>query len=216
MHHTMALLVDWILHLDTHLAIVLATYGAWAYALLFCVIFVETGVVLMPFLPGDSLLFVAGALVAKGLFSLWPLFGVLLAAAVLGDALNFAIGTLVRRRGLDAGRMRLIRREHLIRTGRFFDQHGGKTIILARFVPIVRTFAPFVAALGSMPLRRFFTYNVGGAVLWIGLLLAAGYCFGNIPWVSAHLTAVIMGIVVLSLLPALVSWLCAPRSPTTP
>nr|WP_308495380.1 VTT domain-containing protein [Duganella aceris] len=174
--------------------------------ILFAVIFIETGVVVMPFLPGDSLLFVAGALAAKGLFDPWYLLVLLFIAAASGDALNFAVGSVVRRRAVDASRIKFIKPEHLRRTHEFFDRHGGKTVILARFVPIVRTLAPFVAALGAMPPRIFFLYNVVGAALWVGSLLLAGYVFGAIPWVNNNLTAVVLGMVVLSVLPAAFSF----------
>jgi membrane-associated protein len=196
------LLSAWALHLDVHLAELVEAHGAWVYLILFAVIFVETGVVIMPFLPGDSLLFIAGALAAKGLFDPWYLFGLLFVAAVSGDALNFGIGTIVRRRAVDTSRIKFIKPEHMRRTHEFFERHGGKTIILARFVPIVRTLAPFVAALGAMPPRIFFFYNVVGGAVWVGSLLLAGHAFGAIPWISNNLTAVVMGIVVLSVLPA--------------
>ena len=205
MQEFLALVSAWALHLDVHLAELVATHGAWVYLILFAVIFVETGVVVMPFLPGDSLLFIAGALAAKGLFDPWYLFALLFIAAVAGDALNFAIGSVFRRRAIDTSRIKFVKPEHLRRTHEFFERHGGKTIVLARFVPIVRTLAPFVAALGAMPPRIFFFYNVTGAALWVGSLLLAGYVFGAIPWVNNNLTAVVMGIVVLSVLPAVFS-----------
>ncbi len=205
MQEILSLISAWALHLDVHLAELVALHGEWVYLILFAVIFVETGVVVMPFLPGDSLLFIAGALAAKGLFDPWYLLVLLIVAAIGGDALNFAIGSIVRRKTVDASRIRFIKPEHLQRTHEFFERHGGKTIILARFVPIVRTLAPFVAALGAMPPRIFFLYNVVGGALWVGSLLLAGYVFGAIPWISNNLTAVVLGIVVLSVLPAVVS-----------
>jgi len=207
MHEFLTLLSAWFLHLDVHLAELVASYGHWIYLLLFAVIFIETGVVIMPFLPGDSLLFIAGALAAKGLFDPWILFFLLLTAAITGDALNFAIGTYVRRKAVDTSRIPFLKAEHIALTQKFFERHGGKTIILARFVPIVRTLAPFVAALGSMPARVFFMYNVVGGLIWVGSLLLAGYMFGNIPWVSNNLTAVVLGIVFLSILPGIIAWL---------
>jgi len=207
MQEFLSLISSWALHLDLHLAELVAAHGDWVYLILFAVIFVETGVVCMPFLPGDSLLFIAGALAAKGLFNPWYLFLLLFVAAASGDALNFAIGTLVRRKALDTSRIPLVKPEHIQRTRRFFERHGGKTIILARFVPVVRTLAPFVAALGAMPPRIFFLFNVIGAAVWVGGLLFAGHAFGAIPWVSSNLTAVVLGIVVLSVLPALASGL---------
>ncbi|MET0265011.1 MAG: VTT domain-containing protein [Duganella sp.] len=207
MQEFLSLLSAWFLHLDVHLSALVAAYGPWIYLLLFAVIFVETGVVIMPFLPGDSLLFIAGALAAKGLFDPWLLFFLLLIAAITGDALNFSIGTYVRRKAIDTSRIPFLKAEHIELTHQFFVRHGGKTIILARFVPIVRTLAPFVAALGSMNPRTFFTYNVVGGLIWVGSLLLAGYVFGNIPWVSDNLTAVVMLIVLLSIMPAIIAWL---------
>jgi membrane-associated protein len=206
MQEFLALASAWALHLDVHLAELAAAHGAWVYLILFAVIFVETGVVVMPFLPGDSLLFIAGALAAKGLFDPWYLLVLLFIAAVSGDALNFAVGSVFRRRAVDTSRIKFIQPEHLARTHAFFERHGGKTIILARFVPIVRTLAPFVAALGAMPPRIFFLYNVTGAALWVGSLLLAGYVFGAIPWVTNNLTAVVLGMVVLSVLPAVFTY----------
>lgn len=203
---TSALVMDWFFHLDTHLAALAASHGTIVYAILFAVIFIETGIVVMPFLPGDSLLFVAGALAAKGTFSLPVLAVLLFAASVAGDAVNFAIGSLMREKLLSTRRIPFIKPEHLDRTHAFFDRHGRKTIVLARFVPIVRTLAPFVAALGNMSYPVFLAYNVVGALAWVGLLLGAGYAFGNLPWISANLTAVILGIVFLSILPGLISW----------
>ena len=201
------LALNWFLHLDAHLAELVALHGAWIYLILFLVIFVETGVIVMPFLPGDSLLFVAGALAAKGLFDPWILFVLLSSAAIIGDALNFTIGTIVRKKAIDTHRIPFVKEEHIAQTHAFFDRHGGKTIILARFVPIVRTLAPFVAALGAMPPRIFFFYNVTGAIIWVGLLVAAGHIFGTIPWVNQNLTLIVIGIVILSIMPAVFSWL---------
>jgi membrane-associated protein len=200
-------ILGWFLHLDVHLAELVASHGALVYLMLFAVIFIETGVVILPFLPGDSLLFVAGALCARGAFEPWILFPLLAVAAIAGDTLNFAIGSYLRKRAIDPGRVPLLKPEHVRITHAFFERHGGKTILLARFVPIVRTLAPFVAALGTMPYHTFVAYNVAGGLIWTGSLIAAGYVFGTIPWVSANLTAVIMGIVVLSILPGVIGWL---------
>lgn len=204
----------WFLHLDVHLSELVAAHGAWVYLLLFAVIFIETGVVVMPFLPGDSLLFIGGALAATGLFDPWLLFFLLLSAAIAGDTMNFAVGTFFRRKALDTTRIPLVKPEHIERTHLFFERHGGKTIILARFVPIVRTLAPFVAALGAVPARTFFLYYVIGATLWVGSLLLADHLFGAVPWVSNNLTAVVLGIVTLSILPAVAGWLRSLRSQT--
>lgn len=203
--------LDWMLHLDTYLAALTNQYGPWIYLILFAVIFIETGLVVMPFLPGDSLLFVCGALCATGMLDPMILVPLLLLAAIAGDATNFGIGTYVRRKGIDAGRIPLLKPSHLESTHAFFDRHGPKTIVLARFVPIVRTLAPFVAALGNMRYRHFMLYNVAGALLWIISLTAVGYAFGNVPWVSKNLTAVLMGLIVLSILPGVFGWLNSRR-----
>ena len=200
-------LLDWFLHLDRHLAVLAAEYQLLVYVLLFAVIFVETGVVVMPFLPGDSLLFVTGALAAKGMLSLEILIPLLIFAAVTGDIVNFAIGSAFRERVKRGYRFRLIKEEHIAHTEHFFLRHGPKTIVLARYVPIVRTLAPFVAALGSMRYTTFLAYNVAGGTLWVVSLTVVGYIFGNIGWVKDNLTAVIMGIIVLSLVPGIVAWL---------
>jgi membrane-associated protein len=198
--------MDWVLHLDTHLAALAAGHGALVYAVMFGFIFIETGIVVLPFLPGDSLLFVAGALAAKGTFSLPVLVPALIVAAIAGDTINFAIGGAMRKHVLAAGRIRFVKPEYLERTRGYFERHGRKTIVLARFVPVVRTLAPFVAALGKMPYRSFLAYNVAGGLAWVGVVLGAGYAFGNVPWISQHLTAVILGIVFISILPGVVSW----------
>jgi len=196
---------DWVLHLDVQLAALTSQYGAWIYLILFLIIFVETGVVVMPFLPGDSLLFVAGTLAAAGTLNPAILFIGLSMAAILGDAVNFAAGVYARRQAVN--HLPFLKPEHLARTHDFFDRHGRKTIILARFVPVVRTLAPFVAALGDMAYRVFLAYNVIGAVAWVGLLIGAGFAFGNISWVKNNLTMVILAIVLLSLLPGVIGWI---------
>jgi membrane-associated protein len=209
------LFMAWFLHLDTHLLALVGEHGNWVYLILFLVIFIETGLIIMPFLPGDSLLFIAGALAAKGWLNPLALFGLLFCAAAAGDALNFAVGTWFKRRALDTSKIPFVKPEHLLHTQDFFAKHGGKTVMLARFVPIVRTLAPFVAALGAMPQRVFFTYNIAGAALWTGALLLAGYLFGGIPWVDRNLTAVVLGIVALSVLPGLIGWVRAGRTGST-
>jgi membrane-associated protein len=196
-----------LLHLDQHLAWFVQQYGAWVYALLFLIIFCETGLVVTPFLPGDSLLFVAGTLAAVGGMDPVLLTGVLTVAAILGDTVNYWIGHLLGDRVFAAERPRLIKREYLERTQRFYARHGGKTIILARFVPIVRTFAPFVAGVGSMAYGRFLAYNVVGGILWVVSLVLAGYFFGNLSVVKNNLTLVILGIVFVSVLPVLFEYL---------
>ncbi len=204
-------LLDLALHLDTHLADFTLRYGVWVYGLLAVVVFCETGLVVTPFLPGDSLLFVVGALAAGGMidFSLAAL--VLFLAAVVGDSVNYAIGNYVGPRIYSRPDSRWLRQEHLRRTRAFFERHGGKTIVLARFVPIVRTFAPFVAGVGTMHYRRFIVFNVFGAAVWVGLFMTAGLVFGQLPLVKNNLTLIAVGIVVASVLPLAVQHLRARR-----
>ncbi|MFN0069129.1 MAG: DedA family protein [Limisphaerales bacterium] len=194
-------LLDVVLHLNRHLDHLVGEYGLWVYAILFLIVFCETGLVITPFLPGDSLLFAAGAIAANGRMNVVFLMGLLIVAAILGDTVNYWIGRLAGEK-LQRRFPRLIKREHLDRTHAFFERYGGKTIIIARFVPIVRTFAPFVAGAGKMSYGRFMTYNVVGGILWVVLCTLAGYFFGNLPWVKENFTAVILAIIVLSILPA--------------
>ena len=195
--------LDYILHLDAHLATLVAQFGTWTYAILFLIIFAETGLVVTPFLPGDSLLFATGALAAVTDLNVFILFVLLTIAAILGDAVNYWVGKNVGMRLFD-GRIKYLKPEYLDRTHAFYEKYGGKTIVIARFVPIVRTFAPFVAGMGSMSYAKFATYNIAGGVLWIGSLLFAGYLFGNIPIVKDNFGLVIIGIIILSILPAVV------------
>lgn len=200
-------ILDWIFHLDIHVSALALQSGALVYAVLFGFIFLKTGVVILPFLPGDSLLFVVGTLAAKGALSL-PLAVVsLVIAAIAGDAANCGVGNLFRKRAVGAKGLPFLKKDHLERTQSFFDRHGKKAIILARFVPMVRTLAPFVAALGHMPYRTFFMFNVIGGGVWVALLLGAGYTLGNIKWFADHLTLVLLGIVALSLMPGIWSWI---------
>ena len=194
---------DLALHLDKHLAAFVAQYGAWVYLLLFIIVFCETGLVVTPFLPGDSLLFVVGTLAAVGGMDIVLVMGVLIAAALSGDNVNYWIGRWAGMRLF----ARWINPQYLKRTHEFYERHGGKTIIIARFVPIVRTYVPFVAGIGEMPYLRYLAYCVLGAVLWVGSLCLAGYFFGNIPLVRNNLTAVIVAIVLLSVSPGIVAWL---------
>lgn len=197
-----ATFIDIVLHLDVHLLALTREYGVWVYAILFLIIYCETGLVVTPFLPGDSLLFVAGALCGLGALQLEWLAPLLMLAAFGGDNTNYWIGRLVGVRLLKRTNG-LIRREHIDKTHAFYEKHGGKTVLLARFLPIVRTFAPFVAGIGLMNYRLFMLFSALGSLMWIGSLTVAGYFFGNIPVVKNNLTAMILGIIVISLLPAI-------------
>ena len=192
--------LDFVLHLDAHLADIIRDYGGWTYAILFAIIFAETGLVVTPFLPGDSLLFATGALAATGPLNVWFVIVLLTAAAIIGDSVNYSIGARLGPQVFD-GRSRFFKREHLERTNQFYEKYGGKTIIIARFVPIVRTFAPFVAGIGAMNYTKFITYNVVGAVLWVWGITIAGYFFGNIPVVQDNFGLVVIAIIVISVLP---------------
>lgn len=199
-------LIDLFLHLDTHLIEFVATYGRWVYALLFVIIFAETGLVVTPFLPGDSLLFAAGALAATGALNIYFLLGLLVIAAVAGDAVNYAAGDAVGPRvfrSIDRTSFwqRMLNREHLSRAHAFFEKYGGKAIVLGRFVPIVRTFVPFVAGAGTMRYATFAFYNVSGAIIWVGICTLGGYAFGNVPVVRENFSLVAIAIVALSLVP---------------
>ena len=194
-------LFDIVLHLDTHLLTLTQEYGVWIYAILFAIIFCETGLVVMPFLPGDSLLFVAGALCGMNALQMEMLVPLLVLAAFCGDNTNYWIGRSAGVRLLS--KTKLIKREHLDKTHAYYEKHGGKTILFARFLPIIRTFAPFVAGIGLMRYRLFVTYSALGSVTWIGSLTLAGYAFGNIPVVKNNLTLIILGIMAITLLPAL-------------
>ncbi|MBN2116390.1 MAG: DedA family protein [Anaerolineales bacterium] len=192
-------LIDLFLHLDVHLANIIDQYGTWTYAILFLIIFMETGFVVTPFLPGDSLLFAAGTFAALGSLNVWLLIVLLIVAAIGGDTVNYWIGHYL---GDRAYNIKWIKREYLDRTHAFFEKHGGKTIFLARFVPIVRTFAPFVAGMGKMSYGYFFSYNVFGGIFWVLLFTLMGFFFGNIPWVKRNFEIVIVAIILISVLPA--------------
>ena len=195
------LFIDIVLHLDKHLAALVQSYGIWIYAILFAVIFSETGFVVTPFLPGDSLLFVAGALAALGDMDIVTLVAALTVAAILGNAVNYAIGRYFGPRVFQWESSRLFNRGALLKTQLFYEKHGGKTLVLSRFLPLFRTFAPFVAGIGSMSYARFMLFNVVGAVAWVLSLTLAGYWFGNMPWIKQNLSVVILAIIVVSLLP---------------
>jgi membrane-associated protein len=205
-------LVEWVLHLDDKLKDVVEMYGLWTYSILFAVVFCETGLVVTPFLPGDSLLFVAGALAGDGRLNVGIVMAVLVAAAIIGDTVNYHVGRYVGPRLFrDGHSSRWLKREHLDRTREFFERYGGKTIVIARFVPIVRTFAPFVAGLGAMSYPRFLTFNVGGALLWVVSIVLAGYWFGGLESVRENFSLVAIAIIAISLFPAMVEYLRARR-----
>lgn len=193
-------IIDYILHIDTHLHTLTLTYANWTYLILFGIVFIETGLVVMPFLPGDSLLFAAGSLAALGSLKLVWLMGLMIVAAILGDTVNYWIGHQIGMRAFN-GNIRWLNQEHLKRTELFFAKHGGKAIILARFVPIVRTFAPFVAGIGTMNYPTFLLYNVVGGITWVTLFLMLGYLFGGLPIVQDNFHLVIPAIILLSLVP---------------
>ena len=209
-------IIDFFLHIDDYLGEIIRTYGAWTYVILFAIIFCETGLVVTPFLPGDSLLFAAGALAAQysDVLNIGLLWVLLLIAAIVGDTVNYAAGSYFGTRAFERF-PRVFRPEYLERTHRFYEKYGGKTIILARFVPIVRTFAPFVAGVGNMTYRTFIAYNVIGGAVWVTLFLAAGFLFGNVPFVKENFELVALAIVLLSVLPMVFEFLRA-RKPAAP
>jgi membrane-associated protein len=200
------LAIDFVIHLDVYLESIIRTFGIWSYLILFLVIFCETGLVVTPFLPGDSLIFAAGALAAIGAFEVIPLFIILAIAAVLGDTVNYWIGHYIGPKVFQ-GNSRFLKKEYLDKTQAFYEKHGGKTILLARFVPIVRTFAPFVAGVGKMRYSYFISYNVFGGILWTAIFTFGGYFFGNLPIVKNNFSIVIIAIVIISVLPAVFEYL---------
>jgi membrane-associated protein len=201
-------IIDFILHIDVYLSEIIAQYGTWTLAFLFLIIFIETGVVVMPFLPGDSLLFAAGTFAARGALNVWSLLILLSLAAILGDTVNYWIGHRVGSRAY-SGEVKWVKKEHMERTHAFFDKYGGKAIFLARFVPIVRTFAPFVAGISQMNYGFFLRWNVIGGITWVALFTLLGFFFGNIPFVQENFELVIIAIVLISVIPAVVEALKA-------
>ena len=199
--------LDLILHLDAYLDLLVANYGPWIYAILFTVIFCETGLVVMPFLPGDSLLFIAGAVAAGGGMDPVLLAGLLMVAAILGDSTNYVIGRTAGERLFNNPNSKIFRRDYLQRTHEFYERHGGKTVTLARFLPILRTFAPFVAGIAHMHDPRFLAFSVAGTLLWVGGLVTLGYFFGNVPFIKQHLSLMVLGIIFLSLVPMILGLL---------
>ncbi len=209
----LALFIDLVVNLDDHLQALVAAYGAWIYLILFLIVFCETGLVVTPFLPGDSLLFVAGAIAAAGGMNIHLMVVLLIIAAILGDAVNYSIGHYIGPRVLKDRNSRWLNPKHLDRAHAFYEHHGGKTIIIARFVPIVRTYAPFIAGAASMPYPRFALYNITGAIVWVVSLGYAGYFFGNIPLIKDNLTVVIITIIILSILPGVFEYLRLRKRP---
>jgi membrane-associated protein len=206
------LAIDFVLHMDEYLAVIISNYGIWTYGILFFVIFMETGFVVTPFLPGDSLLFAAGSFAAIPESNLNPvlLFVLLTIAAIIGDTINYAIGNYIGPRAF-SGEIKYLKKEYLDRTHEFYEKHGGKTIILARFVPIIRTFAPFVAGIGAMTYSKFILYNVVGGITWVGIFISLGYYFGNLPFVRKNFELVIFAIIFISLLPPIFEYFKARR-----
>jgi len=200
--------LDLVLHLDVHLVKLVGEYGIWVYGILFAIIFSETGFVVTPFLPGDSLLFVAGAVAAAGEgLNVHLVFALLALAAFTGNAVNYAIGRWLGKHFFSDRGSRWLNPKHLERAHAFYERHGGKAVVISRFVPIVRTYIPFVAGMAEMHARQFLIYNTIGAVLWVGSLAYAGFFFGNIPWIKGNLTAIILGIVAVSVAPIVIAWL---------
>jgi len=199
-------LIEMVLHLDKHLGELVNYFGLWTYFVLFLIIFCETGLVVTPFLPGDSLLFAIGALSASNQFNIVAIVIVLTIAAIIGDTVNYHIGKYIGPKVFHKDNVRFLNKKHLIKTHEFYERHGGKTIIIARFMPIIRTFAPFVAGMGSMSYARFIVYNIVGGVMWVTLLVFAGYFFGNIPIVKKNFTLVIMAIIFISILPGFIAY----------
>jgi membrane-associated protein len=209
----LAQFLDIVLHLDRHLVAMVQEYGVWVYAILFAIIFSETGFVVTPFLPGDSLLFVAGAVAASGAMDVHLLVVLLVLAAVAGNTVNYAIGRWLGKRFFTDRGSRWLNPRHLDKAHAFYEHHGGKAVIISRFLPIVRTYIPFVAGLGAMDPGRFTAFNVAGGVLWVASLAYAGYFFGNIPWIKGNLTLIIVGIIVVSLVPVVWAWVKSRKAP---
>ncbi len=195
--------IELVLHLDKYLGQIIQDYGIWTYLFLFIIIFMETGFVITPFLPGDLLIFAAGTLAGLGYMNIWVLYLVLCSAAILGDTVNYWIGHYIGPRAF-SGNIRFLKKEYIDRTHVFYEKHGGKTIIIARFIPIIRTFAPFVAGVGAMTYPKFITYNVVGGMAWVALFLFGGYFFGNLPFVQQNFSFVLLAIIFISVMPAVI------------
>ncbi|MFB3906583.1 MAG: DedA family protein [Acidobacteriota bacterium] len=199
-------LIDFVLHIDKHLDVLIQGYGLWVYLILFLIVFCETGLVVTPFLPGDSLLFAVGAFAARGSLNIFWAFVLLAAAAIIGDTVNYWAGQLAGPKVFQSERSRLLNKKHLLRTHEFYERHGGKTIIIARFIPIIRTFAPFVAGIGRMTYPRFLSYNVIGGLAWVAIFLFGGFFFGNLDVVRRNFTLVIFAIIILSVMPGVIEY----------
>lgn len=199
--------IDLIVHLDVHITEIVNHFGAVTYLILFGIIFCETGLFMAPFLPGDSLIFIVGALCAAGALNLGILAVTLIAAAIIGDTVNYHLGKYLGTKIFQKQNVKLLNKKHLERAEKFYHRHGGKTVIIARFIPVIRTFAPFVAGMGSMTYSRFILYNIVGGILWVSACLFSGYFFGNIPVVKDNFTLVVLAIIFISLLPVFISWL---------
>lgn len=203
---SLGLIIDIILHLDKYIDLLIKSMGIWSYAIIFLVIFCETGFVVTPFLPGDSLLFAIGTFAALGSFEISLIIMLLTIAAIAGDTVNYWIGNYIGPKVFHSGQSRFLNKKHIDRTHKFYEKHGGKTIIIARFIPIIRTFAPFVAGIGKMDYRKFLAYNVIGGILWVFLLTLAGYFFGNIPVVRQNFSIVIIVIIIISIMPGIIEF----------
>ncbi len=200
--------IDLIFHFDNHLNFLVQNFGLWTYLIIFLVIFVETGLVVMPFLPGDSLLFALGALASKDILDIWSLLILLSVAAIIGDSVNYLIGKYFSHKILGSKMLgRFVKKEYLEKTHNFYEKYGGKTIIIARFIPIIRTFAPFVAGIGSMNYSKFIAYNILGGILWVVTMVSAGYFFGNIPFIKNNFTIVVLAIIFISILPGIIAFI---------
>jgi membrane-associated protein len=196
-------LIDFILHLDKYLSMIINTYGTWTYALLFMIVFLETGLVVTPFLPGDSIIFASGAFAAIGSMNLFSLYILFLAAAILGDTANYTIGKKIGTRAFERD-IKFLNKDYLNKAHSFYEKHGAITIVIARFIPIIRTFAPFVAGIGEMHYTKFISYNMVGGIMWVSLFLFGGYYFGNLPFIKSHFTYVLLAIIFISLIPAVI------------
>ncbi len=199
-------LIDILIHIDKHLSVIIQNFGNWSYLLLFVIIFAETGLVVTPFLPGDSLIFAVGTLAAIGSLDIVWLFILLAAAAIIGDSVNYAIGKFIGDKAFHIKGSKIFKKEYLDKTHKFYEKYGGKTIIIARFVPIVRTFAPFVAGVGVMSYGKFFAYNVIGGILWVALFLSGGYFFGNMPIIKKNFSIAIFAVIILSVMPIVIEY----------